>query len=93
MDWIALEPVVARANGIGVMRKAPHPKAAQLLYEFFISEEGQKLLAERDYIPANASIASPLKGVKLHIIDPAVALDQGEKWAKLFNDIVVRRRP
>jgi iron(III) transport system substrate-binding protein len=93
VDWIALEPVVARANGIGVMRKAPHPKAAQLLYEFFISEEGQKLLAERDYIPANASIASPLKGVKLHIIDPAVALDQGEKWAKLFNDIVVRRRP
>jgi iron(III) transport system substrate-binding protein len=93
IDWIALEPVVARANGIGVMRKAPHPKAAQLLYEFFISEEGQKLLAERDYIPANASIASPLKGVKLHIIDPAAALDQGEKWAKLFNDIVVRRRP
>jgi len=93
VDWIALEPVVARANGIGVMKKAPHPKAAQLLYEFFISDEGQKLLAERDYVPANASIASPLKGVKLHIIDPAVALDQGEKWAKLFNDIVVSRRP
>src|SRR5712691_2448725 len=53
VDWIALEPVVARANGIGVMRKAPNPRGARLLYEFFIGDEGQKLLAERDYVPAS----------------------------------------
>jgi iron(III) transport system substrate-binding protein len=93
VDWIALEPVIARANGIGVMRKAPHPRAARLLYEFMIGEEGQKLFAERDYVPASTGVASPLKDARLHIIDPGPALDQGEKWSKLFNDIVVTRRP
>ena len=93
VDWVALEPVVARANGIGVLKKAPHPKAAQLLYEFFISDEGQQLLAERDYVPVSTAVASPFKDAKLAIIEPGAALDQGEKWAKLFNDVVVRRRP
>jgi iron(III) transport system substrate-binding protein len=93
VDWIALEPVVARANGIGVMKKAPHPRAAQMLYEFFISDDGQKLLAERDYVPVSTAVASPFKDAKLAIIEPGAALDQSEKWAKLFDDIVVKRRP
>jgi iron(III) transport system substrate-binding protein len=93
VDWIALEPVVARANGIGVMKKAPHPRAAELLYEFFIGDEGQKLLAERDYVPVSTAVASPFKDAKLAIIEPGAALDQSEKWAKLFDDIVVKRRP
>jgi len=93
VDWIALEPVVARANGIGVLRKAPNPRGARLLYEFFIGDEGQKLLAERDYVPASTAVASPLKDASLKIIDPGIALDQAEKWEKLFNDIVVSRRP
>ena len=93
VDWIALEPVVARANSIGVMRKAPHPRAAQLWYEFLISEEGQRLFASRDYVPASRTVASPLKGVKLHIVDPGVALDQAEKWSKLYNDVIISRRP
>lgn len=93
VDWIALEPVIARANGIGVMRKAPHPRAAKLLYEFMIGDQGQKLFAERDYVPASTALASPLKDAELHVIDPTTALDQGEKWSKLFNDIVISRRP
>ena len=92
VDWIALEPVVARANGIGVLAKAPHARAARLFYEYLISDEGQQLLAERDYIPASRTTASPLKGVALHIIDPAVALDDGEKWAKVFADTFISRR-
>ena len=93
VDWVALEPIVARANGVGVMKKAPHPKAAQMLYEFFISDEGQQLLAELDYVPVSTAVASPFRDAKLAIIEPGAALDQSEKWAKLFNDIVVRRRP
>jgi iron(III) transport system substrate-binding protein len=93
VDWVALEPVVARANSVGVMRKAPHPRAAQLWYEFLISEEGQRLFASLEYVPASRNVPSPLRGVKLHVIDPGPALDQSEKWAKLFNTIVVSRRP
>jgi iron(III) transport system substrate-binding protein len=92
IDWIALEPLIARANGIGVARKAPHSKAALAFYEFMIGDEGQKLFAERDYVPASRAFASPLKDANLKIIEPGPALDQGEKWSKLFNEVVVTRR-
>jgi iron(III) transport system substrate-binding protein len=93
IGWIALEPIVARANGIGVLAKAPHPKEARVFYEYLISDEGQQLLADRDYVPASTKINSPLRHAKLHVIDPGPALDQGEKWAKLFDETFVRRRP
>jgi iron(III) transport system substrate-binding protein len=93
VDWIALDPVVARANGVGVARKAPHPHAALLFYDFLISDEGQKLFAEREYVPASRNIQLPsrLKNASLKIIDPGTALDQGDKWNKAFQEIVVKR--
>ncbi|HUP93297.1 MAG TPA: extracellular solute-binding protein [Burkholderiales bacterium] len=91
IDWIALEPVVARANGVGVARRAPHPHAALLFYDFLISEEGQKLFAEREYVPASRSVKWPVKG-NIKLIDPAEALDQGEKWTKAFQEIVLKRQ-
>jgi iron(III) transport system substrate-binding protein len=93
VDWIALEPVVARANCVGVLAKAPHPRAARLFYEYLISDEGQRLFAQRDYIPASRTARPHLQDAKLHIIDPGIAIDQGEKWAKLFNETFVSRRP
>jgi iron(III) transport system substrate-binding protein len=93
IGWIALEPIVARANGIAVLAKAPHPREARVFYEYLLSDEGQQLLADRDYVPASTKINSPLKHAKLHIIDPGPALDQGEKWAKLFDETFVRKRP
>jgi iron(III) transport system substrate-binding protein len=93
IDWIALDPVVARANGIGIARKAPHPHAALLFYDFLISDEGQKLFAEREYVPANRNIELPpkLKNANIRIIDPAQALDQSAKWFKEFHEIMVKR--
>ena len=93
VDWIALDPVIARANGVGVARKAPHPHAALLFYDFLISDEGQKLYAQREYVAASRNILLPpkLKGVSLKIIDPAQALDQSDKWFKAFQEIIVKR--
>jgi iron(III) transport system substrate-binding protein len=93
VDWIALEPIVARANGIGVLAKAPHAREARTFFEYLISDEGQQLLADRDYVPASTKIESPLKHAKLQVIEPGPALDQSEKWAKLFNETFVVRRP
>ena len=93
VDWIALEPIVARANCVGVLAKAPHPKEARVFYEYLISDEGQRLFAQRDYIPASHTARPHLQDAKLHIVDPGVAIDQGEKWAKLFDETFVRRRP
>ena len=91
VGWIALEPVVARANGIAVARKAPHPNAAILFYDWLIGDEGQKLLATRDYPPASVNVPSPLASASLKIIDPAKSLDEEGKWEKIFRDLVTRR--
>ena len=93
IGWIALEPIVARANCVGVLAKAPHPREARLLYEYLISDEGQRLFAQRDYIPASHTARPHLQDAKLHIINPGVAIDQSEKWAKLFDETFVRKRP
>jgi iron(III) transport system substrate-binding protein len=90
IDWIALDPVIARANGIGVARRAPRPHAALLFYDFMISEEGQKLLADREYVPASRDVKWPLKA-NIKVIEPGQALDQSEKWQKLFQEIVLKR--
>ena len=90
IDWFALEPAVARSNAIGVARRAPHPNAALLFYEYMLGE-GQRYLVEMDYVPANTKAPSPLKNVKILQTDPIRTLDETEKWTKLFEDVVLRR--
>jgi iron(III) transport system substrate-binding protein len=38
LDWFALESAIARANGDGVSKNAPHPHAAILFFDFMLSE-------------------------------------------------------
>ncbi len=91
IDWFAIEPVIAGMNAIGVSRKAPHPNAAILFYDYMIGEDAQKLLVEMNYAPVNKKVASPLQNLPLKLIDPATSLDESEKWTKLHEDIVLQR--
>jgi iron(III) transport system substrate-binding protein len=90
IDWIGLEPLVARPNGIGVALRAQNPAAALLFYEYMLSE-AQDLLVSMDYVPTNSRTASPLKNLRLKLVDPAVILDQRDKWTKAFESLFMRR--
>ena len=90
IDWFALEPAVARSNAIGIARRAPHPNAGLLFYEYMLGE-GQRYLVNMDYVPANMKAPSPLKNVKILQTDPIRTLDETEKWTKLFEDVVLKR--
>src|SRR5438046_2553268 len=90
IDWFALEPAVARSNAIGVARRAPHPGAALLFYEYMLGE-GQQYLVKMDYVPSNTKVSSPLKNVKILQTDPIRSLDETDKWTKLFEDVVLKR--
>ena len=89
IDWFALEPAVARSNAVGVARRAPHPNAALLFYEYMLGE-GQQYLVKMDYVPSNTQEASPLKNVKILQTDPIRSLDETDKWTKLFEGIVLK---
>jgi iron(III) transport system substrate-binding protein len=90
VDWTSIGPLVARPNGAGVSRTAPHPHAALLFYDYMISD-AQQLLAARNFVPVSAKIESPIKDREVRFIDPKRALDGQEKWEKLFKDIFVTK--
>jgi iron(III) transport system substrate-binding protein len=90
IDWFAIEPAVARSNAIGIARRAPHPNAALLFYDYMISE-AQKPFASLDYVPTNSNVPSPLKNMRFKLVDPVSVLDQMDTWTRLYQEIVVRR--
>jgi iron(III) transport system substrate-binding protein len=91
VDWFVLEPAVARMSGIGITGHAPHPNAALLFYEFMLSSEAQQLLLSMDYIPTTGKLPAPLANRRLTLVDPAIAMDQRDKWLKSFEDVIIKR--
>ena len=91
IDWFVIPPAIARSNAVGVARKAPHPAAALLFYEYLLGPEGQKAMTSINYVPTSTKVESPLKGVKIVQTDPIRSLDESQKWSRLFDDVVVRR--
>jgi iron(III) transport system substrate-binding protein len=93
LDWFIIPPAIARANGLALARAAPHPHAALLYYDFMIGEETQRLLIERGFVPARRELqAAALGAERLRIVDPALVLDQAEKWTRLYESIFLAPR-
>jgi iron(III) transport system substrate-binding protein len=90
LDWYVMSPVVARANGLGISRRAPHPNAAILYYDFILSEEGQQILLRRGFLPSSTKIQTPFSKMAIKVVDPAQMLDDGDKWTRLYDQIVVK---
>jgi len=91
-DWYVILPAVARANGLALARRAPHPHAALLYYDFMIGEEGQRILEQRGFLPARRSLQGALAGEPLRLVDPVLMLDQAEKWTRLYESIFLAQR-
>jgi len=91
IEWFSIGKAVARPNGVGVARRAPHPHAAVLFYDFEIGEEGQRILAKRDFVPTNRKIDTPLNKIPLELVDPKVMIDEHAKWTKLYEELFLRQ--
>jgi iron(III) transport system substrate-binding protein len=85
---LALPPVIALPTGIGVAKHAPHPFAAALFWEHFLTE-GQKILASQDNVPSNRKVKEPPPG--LVFVDSARLLDEGDQWTRLFRSIFMNQ--
>lgn len=97
LDWFTIPPVVARFEGVGVARHAPHPYAAMLYLDFMLTD-AQPILAGRDFLPASAKVPpSPAvtlpPGIALTFIDPAKALDQNQKWSTTYRQLILNQAP
>jgi iron(III) transport system substrate-binding protein len=79
VDWVNLEPVVIKFDGIMLGSKAAHPNAAKLFIDFILSQGGQELLQSfsrvtlRDGVEPNPPRL--IKGFKRIVLHPEKAQD------------------
>jgi len=90
VDWYAIQPAIARVNGVALSRKPAHPHAAVLFYDFMLGE-GQAILVQGSYVPTNRKADSGTARTRLRFVDPAAMLDESAKWEKLYAEIITRQ--
>jgi ABC-type Fe3+ transport system substrate-binding protein len=90
VDWVNLEPVVIKFDGIMLGSKAAHPNAAKLFIDFILSQQGQTLLQSfsrvtlRDGVEPNPPRL--IKGFQRVVLHPEKAQDAQESL-KLYRQI------
>lgn len=89
LDWFVIPPAIARPTAEGLARNAPHPHAAVLFFDFLISEEGQQILASRQFATVSRSIETPFNKGPITLIDSAAILDQARKWQDLYHKTII----
>ena len=93
LGWFAPGPVPVTDTGVALARKAPHPHAALLFMDFLMSKEGQILYQELGYDSPRSDIAGAgARMEKLYLTNRANYIREYEDWAKLYQDVFVRRR-
>ena len=91
IDYVPVQPVAARPQGIGVAKNAPHPNAARLFADFVLSPEGQRLFESLGRVPASRAVKSALNGFAFVPIDPATVLDESAHWEKIWNELFLQK--
>lgn len=93
VEWKPLAPVFGQASAIAVAKHSRRPHAALLFTEFVLSRDGQEILKSVNRVPASLAVDSPLNKFPHRMIDPALALDEGDKWDKLWSGLFLGGKP
>ena len=89
VDWAAVEPVIARPQGIGVARHAPHPNAALLFADFMLSPQAQEMMAGMGRVPVSRAVKSENAPTQYVMSDPATILDESDRWQQLWDKLIL----
>ena len=88
-----IEPLVALFSMIGILKDAPHPNAGRLLLEFILSDEGQKVMADHDYLPADPTVPARIATLKpdaghfaVRYISPDATRDGLNNWISIYRE-------
>lgn len=93
VEWKALQPAFGQPSSVGLARRAPHPHAALLFADFLLSTEGQEIIRARNRVPASAAVDTPLGKFPFRLIDPAIVLDEWDRWSKLWSSLFLGGKP
>lgn len=91
IDWAAVEPVIARPQGIAIARNAPHPNAGLLFADFMLSPQAQGILAAQGRVPVSKAVKTDTSNLNFVMSDPSVILDENDKWEQLWDKLFMKK--
>jgi iron(III) transport system substrate-binding protein len=85
----AVEPLVARPEGMGVHATAEHPASGLLFVEWYVTD-GQAIGQGQDRQPASSlvkggGLPSDYESI---VVDPDVVVEDYDKWLGFFNELI-----
>jgi iron(III) transport system substrate-binding protein len=88
IQGLLIEPVVGQFSSISMAKRAPHPNAAALFYDFMLTE-GEQILSDMKFVPTSKKVKSPIpENVTIKFVDPVQALENQDKWVKTYQNIL-----
>lgn len=90
LDYVKVDKMLGDGQYIGVSSKPPHPNAAQLFIDYFLSEEGMKILADVGETVTRKGVYPALKGadkikfLELDELDQKGFADKTQEYRKVF---------
>ena len=95
VDWQAMEPVTATLHTIALAKRTPHPYAAMLLLDFVLSDKGQRVFQQVNYLPAHPKVPAKQPDLKpgggrfnkALYITPDLQFDKGNSGLAIFRTI------
>jgi iron(III) transport system substrate-binding protein len=95
VDWFVLPPAVILPSAVAVSRRAPHPHAAALFYDFMLTD-GQRFYTEVHRVPANKNYDTPVRrlvreGQPIKVVNSQRIIDDYDKWLRVYKRLIVDR--
>ena len=92
VDSQLLAPVASTAGTLAVAKDLPHPYAAMLLVDFILSEDGQGVLAQAGFFPANPNVPPlpwlmPVVPRNAHVAENFISPEKAEEYSKSSEKI------
>jgi iron(III) transport system substrate-binding protein len=92
IEGLLIEPVVGQFSSMSMVKKAPHPNAAALFYDFMLTE-GEQMLSDIKFVPTSKKVKSPIpSNISIKFVDPGQALDNSDKWIKAYQAVMKASR-
>ena len=92
--WLPINPGLAVFSIAAITKGGPHPNAAKLLLDYLVSEEGQKVYREANYItvhpnvpPKDPSLRPDGQKFKAIFVQPDDVEAKVAEWWKVYQEI------
>ncbi len=91
--FLKTEPGMGVVLPMSLIKNALHPNAGKLLFEFILSEEGQKLMAESGELPVLPSVPPKVAALRpgpdtfrAIYLPPEKLVENLAQWTKVYNE-------